>query len=197
MLVRTEDRSSRARLEAQYDLSEGVADQLVFGSDVARLATIGQADAEQVWAHIAQTLSLSPDELHRFKEQFWAGDCLDREVVAYLASLRPVFQTALLSNAWTGVRQEYARRFGLVENVTVDKILYSSELGVAKPDVKIYKILSDTLAIPYHEILFVDDFIENIHAAQTLGIQVIHFRTGMNLINQIKSRLSQNNKIHG
>jgi FMN phosphatase YigB (HAD superfamily) len=36
----------------------------------------------------------------------------------------------------------------------------------------------------------VDDFIENVEAAKALGIQAIHYQPGMDLVNQIKSRLA-------
>ena len=99
-------------------------------------------------------------------------------------------KTALLSNAWKGFRKLICDEYDIIEGQTVDHILLSSELGVAKPDPKIYKILANTINCGYDEIVFVDDFIENVEAAKILGIRAIHFQVGMNLINEIKSFLA-------
>jgi len=101
------------------------------------------------------------------------------------------YTTALLSNAWLGHRQIFEEEYNFIEGQTVDTILLSGELGVAKPDPHIYAILADTIQCAYDEILFVDDFLENIEAANALGIHTIHYHPGMNLINEIKSRLDK------
>jgi putative hydrolase of the HAD superfamily len=189
VIVRTEDHKGRSELEEKYKLPPGGSHQLVFYSSISDSATIGQAEPGEIWDHVADELSLSPDELHLFKQSFWAGDNLDEELIQFLNSCRPHYKTAILSNAWKNLREVLAETYHIIEGQTVDHILISAELGFAKPDPKIYKILADTLACQYHEILFVDDFIENIQAARSLGIQTIHYHTDLDLINEIKSML--------
>lgn len=188
VLLRTQDRSARLRLEEQYQLPPGGTEALVFDSDAARLSTIGKVPQDAVWQNVAQTLSLSPAELNTFRHSFWEGDQLDQDLVAFLKSCRPRYKTALLSNAWEGSRQ-YFETLGLVEGEVADQILISAELGVAKPNYRIYDILRAEIGSAYQDILFVDDFSENIQAADQLGIKTIQYRVGMNLINRIKSLL--------
>jgi putative hydrolase of the HAD superfamily len=189
VIVRTEDHKGRLELEQKYKLPPGGLHQLVFYSSIADSATIGRAEPDAIWEHVADKLSLSPDELNLFIQSFWAGDNLDEELIQFLKSCRPHYKTAILSNAWNNLREALAETYHIVEGQTVDHILISAELGVAKPDPKIYKILADTLGCQYHEILFVDDFIENIQAAKSLGIQTIHYQPNLDLINEIKSML--------
>lgn len=189
VLLRTEDQSGRQELEKQYHLPPGGADELVFDSKQAEDSTIGKVGVQSVWDNVANQLSLSEEELEAFTNQFWSGDRLDRELITYIESLRPKYITALLSNAWLDFRTFLSDEHGIEEGKTVDHILISSELGVAKPDPKIYKILADQLNCGFNNILFVDDFIENVDAAQILGVQTIHYKKGMNLINEIKLRL--------
>jgi HAD superfamily hydrolase (TIGR01509 family) len=192
VLVRTEDRTFRDKLEEQYDLQIGESDKLVFESKAAQASTIGKAERNEIWEHVANELSLSKEELGEFQTQFWAGDKLDQEIVRFLHDLSSFYITALLSNAWLGHRRTLDEEFDIIEGQTADVILLSSELGVSKPDPRIYAILADTTNCIYNEILFVDDFIENIEAAKALGIHTIHYQPGMNLINAIKSRLDKN-----
>lgn len=189
VIVRTEDLSYRRNLEIAHNLPPYGADALVFHSPAAKSSSVGKGSVDTVWEHVASTLSLSPSGLRAFKQQFWQGDRADQELLRFIMACRPQYTTALLSNAWVGARQQLARDFGIIEGVTVDHILISAELGVAKPDLKIYAILASRLEIDYANILFVDDFIENIHAAQSLGMQCIHYKAGINLINRIESTL--------
>jgi putative hydrolase of the HAD superfamily len=58
-----------------------------------------------------------------------------------------------------------------------DVVVVSCEVGVAKPDPRIYKICLSRLGVEPNHALFVDDRLENIDAAATLGIQTFHFTT--------------------
>ena len=192
VVLRTEDRSGRQALEQKYDLPPGGVDTLVFGSQVAAESTIGKSEPENIWQTVADTLSLSPEALVDFQQIFWQGDHIDQELVNFLQSLRSEYITAFLTNAWVGARHALANIYGIVERETVDHILISSELGLAKPDTQIYQILSETIDVRFDQILFVDDFIENIEAAAALGIHTIHYKAGMDLIDHINARVNSN-----
>ena len=191
VLLRTECNSYRQKLEEKYNLPPGELESLVFGSEEAQASTIGLADQDSIWNAVAAKLLLSKKALADFIRLFWAGDLLDAELIAFLQDCRPAYITALLSNAWKGLRQTIADEYGIIEGVTVDRILFSSELGIAKPDPRIYKILANTINCGYHEILFVDDFIENVAAARVLGINTIHYQSGIDLLNEIESFLNK------
>jgi len=190
VILRTEDRSGRLALEEKYGLPTGGADALVFNSQVAKDSTVGLIGQHQVWDYVSEQLSLTHEELDEFQHKFWLGDQIDKELINFLIDLHQDFKTALLSNAWVGARDTFAKQFQLIEGETADRFLISSELGVAKPNERIYQILAETLNVQFNRILFVDDFIENINAANQLGIQTIHYQPGIDLISQIKKRLS-------
>lgn len=189
VLLRTENPSGRRALEKKYALQPGSVDALVFNSKTSVESTIGLVSPEKIWQNIAELLSISAQELEAFKQVFWQGDKLDQDLVSFLESQRPKYITALLSNAWKDARQTLADQFQIIEGQTVDHLLISSELGVAKPDERIYHILAERVQCEFNQILFVDDFIENINAAAVLGIQTIHFQHGMDLVERIQTKL--------
>lgn len=191
VLIRTEDRSGRKEIEEKYHLPPGGADELVFQSQAALDSTIGKSKVDNIWQNVAQQLRLSSQSLEAFKKAFWAGDILDQALLQFIQSCRPRFITAFLTNAWQGARKSLAEDFGIIEGQTVDHLLISSELGIAKPDQRIYRMLSEKIKCRYDQMLFVDDFLENIEAAKALGIDTIHYRPGMNLINEIESIINQ------
>jgi putative hydrolase of the HAD superfamily len=189
VIIRTEDHTGRRELEKKYGLPEGGIHNLVFKSAVSQSASIGETDTSKIWNFIADELSLSDAELNQFKDKFWAGDYIDYELIEFIKSCRPSYKTAILSNAWNNLRSTLSEAYNIKEGETVDHILVSAELGVVKPDPKIYQILAKTIGCDFEDILFVDDFIENIEGANSLGIQTIHYKPGLDLINEIKSRL--------
>jgi putative hydrolase of the HAD superfamily len=189
VIIRTEDHTGRRELEKKYGLPQGSIHNLVFESEVSQSASVGELDSSKIWDFIAGELSLSDDELNQFKDKFWAGDFIDHELIEFMKSCRPIYKTAILSNAWNNLRSTLAEAYNIKEGESVDHILVSAELGVVKPDPKIYQILAKTIDCDFNDILFVDDYIENIKSANSLGIQTIHYRPGLDLINEIKSRL--------
>lgn len=56
-----------------------------------------------------------------------------------------------------------------------DSIIVSSEYGVTKPDVRIYKIALEQLSASPQETIFIDDNPENIQGAEQVGIKGILF----------------------
>ena len=188
VLIRTDDRTCREKLEKQYHLPPGGADQLVFNSKAAKRSTMGQATADAVWENVKQSLNLTPESLKAFQKAFWKGDRLDQSLLDALQGFRKTCFFALLTNAWTDMRAFLAEKFNLREGVSADRIFISSELGMAKPDPAIYRHLAREINLAPHEILFVDDFIENIESAAKLGIHTIHFQPGMDVIEIIREK---------
>lgn len=191
VIVRTKDTSKRRALEQKHGLPKNSVEKLVFHSKLAQESTIGKVDPQEIWQDIANKLDLNQKERQNFIQDFWAGDQLDWDLVNYLKECRPKYKTALLSNAWKDARQALAEQYHIIEGQTVDQIIISSEQGVAKPDEKIYGILREKLNCEFQNFLFIDDFVENIQAANDLGIQTIHYQPEMDLINKIKSILKK------
>ncbi len=172
VIMRTVDPLPRQRLAERLGLPLKTLFHAIFDSESARLASLGQVGAEQHWIQAMQELKLSLQDAETFAAEFFQGDILDRELVDFLRSLRPVYRTALISNAWSDlrdflVRQQIADAF--------DEIVISAEVGVMKPDPRIYHLALERLHVAPQEAVFVDDFAENIDAARAIGMHVVHF----------------------
>ncbi len=105
----------------------------------------------------------------------------------FAADARPCLDMmALMDRVNTaGLRQVIAtnnehRRSSYIENemgfsTRVEKLFSSGRMGVAKPDAEYFRAIEKELGLSGAEILFVDDYAENIDAAQSCGWQVHHF----------------------
>jgi epoxide hydrolase-like predicted phosphatase len=173
VLVRTEDPTSRQRLAERLGMAHDELYRLVFGSESARLATVGRVTTREHWEAVREALNLSSEEFLTVPEGFWGGDVLDPGLVEYIRSLRGAYRTALLSNAWDDLRQMLAEKWRILD--AFDEIFISAELGVAKPDPRIFQLVVDRLGVAPAEAVFVDDFVENVEAARAVGLNVVRF----------------------
>jgi HAD superfamily hydrolase (TIGR01509 family) len=56
----------------------------------------------------------------------------------------------------------------------VPELLFSSQLGLAKPDPRIFEVAAQRLGVSAREVVFVDDNAANVQAARTAGMRVVH-----------------------
>jgi glucose-1-phosphatase len=147
------------------------------------LGTLSQAEWQE---GLRQFIGLTPAQLEAFVEDFWKtylGDP-NPELVAYFRVLRPRYRTALLSNSFDGAREREEDRYHFAE--LVDFIIYSHEVGLAKPDPRIYALTSQRLGVQPHEIVFLDDAERNVATAAAYGFHAIRYHDTAQAIAQIE-----------
>lgn len=91
---------------------------------------------------IGGVLEITPDlgVAGRWEASFGlAPGTLNAELAAYFGSLRPRLQTAILSNSFVGAREREQAAYGFAN--LCDFIVYSHEVGIAKPDPRIYQLV--------------------------------------------------------
>jgi putative hydrolase of the HAD superfamily len=69
-------------------------------------------------------------------------------------------------------------------------MIISAEVGVEKPDARIFQIALEKLGVAASESVFLDDFAENIAAARALGMQTIHFTQPEQALVQLEKLLA-------
>lgn len=173
VLVRTEDRSKREQWEQRLGMEPRQLDRLIFGGEMGRKAALGQASVEEVWESVRQELDLSLDEREQLARDFWQGDDLDEELVAFIRGLRARFQTGLISNAWLELRELLEGHWHIDD--AFDDLVISAEVGLVKPDPAIYKLALERLNVEADQAVFVDDLTQNIAAAADVGMHAVHF----------------------
>ena len=74
----------------------------------------------------------------------------------------------LISNAWPSLDRKY-RVLGIRD--AFDPFVISAQVGCCKPEERIYRAALEALDIPPENLLFVDDWEENVRAAIALGLR--------------------------
>ena len=97
---------------------------------------------------------------------------VDRDMVELVATVRERATVALLSNATDQLREHLAHH-DLVD--AFDVVFCSAELGMAKPDVEIYRHAARVLGVEPGECFFTDDRPENVDGALAAGLHAAVF----------------------
>jgi putative hydrolase of the HAD superfamily len=187
VIVRTEDKGPRTELGKSLGLDYDEIDRVVFGSESAQQASLGVISHEQHWRNVVCALKLPESEIPRFSEAFFAGDRTDPALVDFLRSLRPTLKVGLISNAFSDLREWIIDQ--KLDDV-FDDMTISAEVGVAKPDARIYRQALEKLNIRPEESVFVDDMPVNIEAAKALGMHGVAFKTSGQAIADVKHLLA-------
>jgi len=188
VLLRTEDPTPRERLAAKLGLTRRDLEDIFFNGDSGARAQRGEISAEQHRQNMRHEFNLSQSEMDEFWDLFWAGDRLDLDLVNFVRALRHSRRTALLSNAFSDLRAWITQQ-GRFEDA-FDDMLISAELGMVKPDPRIYRIALNRLDIEPSQAIFIDDFTHNVEGAKSVGMHAIHFKDPVQVRIQLNTLLA-------
>jgi putative hydrolase of the HAD superfamily len=186
VIVRTEYQAPRERLAERLNMSYEDLNRIVFESDTSRKASIGAIKTDEHWAAVTRRLGRPASETQTIRAEFFAGDVIDRGLLDYIRSLRPRRKTGIISNAWLDLR-DYL--IGNKFNDAFDALVISAEVGIMKPDPRIYRIALERLKVDTNEAVFVDDTPANVEAASELGMRGILFQSLEQTLDKLKKFL--------
>ena len=188
VIQRTEYQAPRQQLAQRFGMEYEDIDNIVFNSPTAKQATVGEIPVNKHWEAVAKRLKVDKKEIEKVEAEFFAGDLLDLSILEYLHSLRPRFVTGLISNAWSDMREYLVRK--KIDNA-FDHLTISAEVGVAKPEAKIYQLALEQAQVKAGEAVFVDDVLANIEACEEVGMKGIHFKDPHASMEQLKKLLKE------
>lgn len=186
VIARTEDLAPRDQLAAELGVTRDRLNYLFFSGPEGTRAQTGQISVPELMTYIRGELGLSPGEVPDLRERFFGGDLVDPTLVDFIRGLRPQYKVGIISNAWSQLL-DLLESWGIED--AFDVIIGSGDMGVMKPDPRIYNLALEGLDVLAHEAVFVDDFIENIQGAKALGIHAIHFRNTPQALEELRKLL--------
>jgi len=187
VILRTEYQAPRQQLAERLGMEYDDLDRIVFNSESGMQAATGAITSRQHWEAVMKRLKRPLEELELIRDEFFAGDIIDRDIVNFLRSLRGTHQTGLISNNWSDLR-DYLAREKIID--AFDHIIISAEVGVAKPEPEIFRIALEQAGVKPEEAVFVDDFHVNIEGCEKVGMKGIHFKDPQMSMQQLKEMLS-------
>lgn len=176
-----------ARWEADLGLPAGEVDARL--GDVLAAAELGRVTEADVAAAVRDRLALAPSRVEAFLADLWREylGTPNADLVAWLRALRPRYRTALLSNSFVGAREREQAAYGYGD--LVDVVVYSHEVGLAKPDPEVYALTARLAGVSPDEVLFLDDTPLSVEGAQQAGWATVLFRDNAQAIAELEAHL--------
>jgi epoxide hydrolase-like predicted phosphatase len=179
VLMKTLDYRPRHAWDERLSLPHGSVESIVHGSEIWHKTQLGQVTVTDYWNAVARRLGLRQDEIGQFERDYFSGDVLDTNLVNYIQDLRAIgHPIALLSND-SPTLADKLDALGVAH--LFDPLVISAHIGVMKPNPTAYLAVLEQLQRKPLETIFVDDRLENVEAANALGIYGIHYRSEIDL----------------
>jgi HAD superfamily hydrolase (TIGR01509 family) len=187
VILRTTGDESRQALAKEFNISTEDLYRLVFDSPSAEKATIGMITEIEHWNIVADTLGMPREKIQELQDRFWAGDQVDKELISFIKGLNENHKTGLLSNAWSGARQALNQKNAC--DLVFKYSMFSYEVRLRKPDPKIYERMLELMGLQAREAIFVDDLMDNVKGAESIGIHGVQFISTNQAIADVKRLL--------
>jgi putative hydrolase of the HAD superfamily len=139
-----------------------------FIEDILDKANLGHISDDEFRASMAAQAGISAVE---WKQAVKNAELLNTDLLALIAQLHATYKTAILSNANKGVLERKIGEARLQKNF--DEVVVSAEVGMVKPDLRVYQLVVDRLAVAPSECLYIDDRESFLDPALELGMSVL------------------------
>ena len=159
------------RWEERLGLERGEIEARLDG--LFEAGAVGAITEAEYQRQVRENLGLDQSQLDLLMADLWEeylGTWND-DLARFFGGLRPAYRTGIISNSFVGAREREQARYRMQE--LTDVIIYSHEVGVAKPQ----------------EMIFLDDVAANVAAARDLGIHAILFSSTAQAIADIQAGL--------
>ena len=135
---------------------------------IADQSDLGEISKDEVYQKTSKLANQTPQE---FEREWTDSVKVNKDVIETIKKLRKAdIKVVMLSNTSSFI-QDFLEKVGA--DGIWDKKFLSYELGIKKPDPKIFQYVLDEMNIRAEDVCFIDDNEINLRSAETLGIQTV------------------------
>jgi HAD superfamily hydrolase (TIGR01509 family) len=168
----------RVKLYQDYPQFKTQIDDLGYQSDY------GMTSRQQFDDSIAELVGLTPEEV---EARYWATNVRNEAAIAWVRELKSSgqYKIGMLSNIGRGFIND---SLPMTEQTSLfDEVVLSCDVGMIKPDPRIFELAAERLGVAPYECIMIDDLPSNIDGAERAGMQGVVFGS----INQAQADFKQ------
>jgi epoxide hydrolase-like predicted phosphatase len=183
-------REFNVRWETRFGLQPGELDERMARMEhLWQAGALGECTEADVERGLREIVGLTQEEADAYVAGMWKEyvGTLNVELTEYFRGLRPRYLTGIISNSFVGAREREEALYHFSE--LADPIIYSHEVGIAKPDPRIYTLTCERTGVRPAEMLFLDDAERCVEGARALGIHGVLFQDNAQAIAEIEALL--------
>ena len=149
----------------------------------------GKINELEFWHRIGKTVNSS--ELKKIEKSLYDEICSKRMSINYFVyglskKLKERgFSIGIISNTESVI-------FSLIEEMMptehFDYKFLSYKIGLVKPDKRLFEYVLEKLPYSKENLLYIDDCILNVHIAESLGIESIHYSSNEKFMSQLQTK---------
>lgn len=154
-------------------------------NDAHALANVGRISEKKAVGMISGNIGVSPARMRKFYADAYNKYFKHNEKLYKVAFelKKKGYKIGILSDQWAvskkaAIKKQYTGKF--------DAVIISCDVGVKKPDARIYKLLLKKLKIKAGEVVFIDNREWNLIPARKMGIKTILFRSNRQALSELR-----------
>ncbi|MCD6577760.1 MAG: HAD family phosphatase [Anaerolineaceae bacterium] len=173
VLLRTINSEPREAIAERFGVTRAELEAFVFTSETSFRSEIGEISDKEHWENVLAHFNRPEDDTLKIYDEYFSGDTIDQDLLAFAVSLKENYRLGLLSNAWKNARSMLVRHFEFLN--VFDVSVFSYEVGMRKPDPMIFKMILEKMGINPENALFIDDMQNNVAGAKSVGLHTIRY----------------------
>ncbi len=149
---------------------------------------IGKISEKKALQLMSKNLKTTPERLRKlYINNYRKYYILNKQLLQYaLQKKKQGYKIAILSDQWWLSKEALVPRYFYTK---FDATIVSCEVGVRKPDPKIYRLTLKKLKLPAKQTVFIDNQKWNIPPAKKLGMKIVLFKNNKQAIKEINKML--------
>ena len=188
VLLKTANPVPREALAKRFGVTRAELETFIFMSETSLRSEVGELSDKEHWEIALRHFNQPVDDYMAVYDEYFSGDAIDQELLDFAVSLKSNYQLGLLSNAWLNARTQLNKHFNFIDVFNVS--VFSSEVGVRKPDQAIFKLMLEKMGVKAENAVFIDDMPSNIEGAISAGLHVIRYTDTPKTIAAVKMMLN-------
>ena len=188
VLLRTINSQPREAIAERFGVTRAELETFIFMSETSLRSEMGELTDKAHWETVLRHFNQPMGDYLKVYDEYFSGDAIDEELLAFAVSLKPDYQLGLLSNAWVNARPLLSRHFDFIN--VFDVCVFSCEVGMRKPDPAIFKMMLEKMGVEAKNTIFIDDIPSNVEGAKSVGLHAIRFTDSPTAIASVKTMLN-------
>jgi len=146
-----------------------------------KIGDLGEVTPEEFWEMVSKKLGGGDKTNGKEILRIYLSKCIPLEYTVDLAQRlkNDGYKLAVCTNTWKGISKTFwptVVKNGILVFSIFEKVIESCEVNAIKPEIPIYTIVQERLGTTGSDIFLIDDSLENIRTAISIGWQTFHFR---------------------
>lgn len=138
--------------------------------DLVTKVDLGYITRDELWSQFSKIIGKTKQSVYQELQEMGG---LDQQLLDFIEEKKADYKIAMISNVGQGFLESMFDKKPAKHYF--DAIILSSDVGLVKPDKRIYELCAQRLEIPIEECVFTDDLEKNTKGAVDAGMQAIKY----------------------